>query len=99
LAQEDVVDFCFADCIHLHFSEWDLSKLAMKDHDRDYRSLLGKRVMVRSHRVTDKAGIVKSYMAHGHHYWVWLDEAIKTRSGKMSQWHKCNADNCRLEKE
>jgi flagellar hook assembly protein FlgD len=61
------------------------------------QTYIGKRVMVRSHRVTDKTGVVKSYKSHGHHFWVYLDEPIKNRgNGKLSNWHKCNAGNCTL---
>ncbi len=58
--------------------------------------LIGQKVVVRSHRVSGVTGNVVSYNAKTHHYWVWLEKKIKKKFGGKTQWHKCNAGNCRL---
>lgn len=58
--------------------------------------LIGHKVVVRSHRVNGATGNVVSYNAKTHHYWVWLEKKINKKFGGKTQWHKCNAGNCRL---
>jgi len=66
-----------------------------KDESRDYPASIGKTVIINSYRVKGATGIVTQYLPRTHHYWVKLDEPIENRgNGKLSYWHKCNADNC-----
>jgi protein involved in polysaccharide export with SLBB domain len=68
-----------------------------KDHSKNYFLGVGERVIVRSYRVKGATGIITKYLQRNHHYWVRLDQPIQNRSnGKLSYWHKCNADNCEV---
>lgn len=72
---------------------------AKKKCNVDYKSvpedLIGHRVIVNSYRVSGVLGVVNRYLPQTYHYWVWLDKPIKKKGGGKTQWHKCNAGNCR----
>lgn len=80
-----------------------LKPLAKKECDYDPsvypESLIGKKVIVNSYRVSGAVGVVSKYLPSTHHYWVWLSKPIKKKGGGKTQWHKCNAGNCRLFQE
>ena len=63
---------------------------------KDPEDLIGKKVIVSSYKVQGAVGSIARYLPKTHHYWVWLEKSIKTKSGRKSNWHKCNAGNCRL---
>jgi len=66
------------------------------DEEATPEDFIGKKVVINSYRVSGAVGHVTRYLSKTHHYWVWLDKPIKIKSGRKSNWHKCNAGNCRL---